>query len=116
MYKTRIKQWALDKKSKENEMRAIVRKSKQRTDLGKRTTFRIRGRPVGFEKIASYWERKGMSIDDVIAERTASVTPEAVDYFTPLPSPIMTPELLATPERVLISIQDYFRGSFDSRT
>lgn len=35
MYKTHIKQWGLDKKNKENEMTAIVRKNADRVSKGK---------------------------------------------------------------------------------
>ena len=39
MYKTHIKQWGLDKKNKEPEMRAIVYKYQQRADQGKNLQF-----------------------------------------------------------------------------
>lgn len=114
MYKTRIAEWGLDKKNKEPEMRAIVRKNKQCSSQGKRSSFRIRGRPVEFEDVLRYWERKGLSIGDVVAQRTQTLTPEAVLCLTPLSSPIATPEPLVTAERILTCLRDYFRGSFDS--
>ena len=114
MYKIRIKQWGLDKKSKENEMRAIVHKKKQLRDQGKRVEFHVRNRPVDYQDVVRYWERKGVSIDDVIAQRAESKTPEAVDYFTSPASPIMLPESMAIPERILISIRDYCKGSFEN--
>lgn len=116
MYKTRVKQWGLDKKSKENEMRAIVRKKKQLGDQGKRITFRVRNRSVDYKDVVRYWERKGVSIDDVIAQRAESKTPEAVDCFTSPASPIMMPESMVIPERILVSIRDYCKGSFENRT
>ena len=116
MYKTRITRWGLDKKNKEKEMRAIVRKEKQLDDQGKASTFRIRGRLVDYKDVIRYWERKGVRIEDVIAQRTGSMTPEAVKCFTAPPSPIAMPESIAVPERILVSIRDYFKGSFESGT
>ena len=116
MYKTHIKQWGLDKKNKDFEMRAVVRKNKQRADQGKGSIIRIRGQLRDFAEVVRYWNRRGISIDDIIARRTASPTPEAVECFTPVPSPILTPEVLAVPERMFRCIRDYFEGSFESGT
>ena len=114
MYKTHIKQWGLDKKNKEPEMRAIVRKHKQRADQGKASAIHVRGQIRTIKEAFHYWERKGVSIDEIIARRTASPTPEAVEFFTPVPSPILTPQVLAIPECMFRSIRDYIAGSFDS--
>ena len=116
MYKTRITQWGLDKNNKEHEMRAIVHKRKRLGDQGKASTFRVRGRQVDYKDVARYWERKGLRIEDVIAQRAESTTPEAVKCFTPLRSPITTPESIAIPERMLVIIRDYFKGSFERGT
>ena len=116
MYKTRIKQWGLDKKHKENEMRAIVRKTKALGSQGRSATFHVRGRPVDYKDVVNYFKRKDLRPEDVITQRTGSKTPEAVDYFITVPSPIMTPESIAIPERILVSIRDYFRGSFENGT
>ena len=116
MYKTRIKQWGLDKKHKENEMRAIVRKTKTLGSQGKSATFRVRGRPVDYKDVVSYFKRRNVRLEDVITQRTGSKTPEAVDCFITVPSPITTPESIAIPERILVTIRDYFRGSFENGT
>ena len=116
MYKTRIKQWGLDKKHKENEMRAIVHKTKTLGSQGRSATFRVRGRHVDYKDVISYFKRKNVRLEDVIAQRTGSKTPEAVDYLITVPSPIRTPESIAIPERILVSIRDYFRGSFENGT
>ena len=116
MYKTRIKQWGLDKNHKENEMRAIVRKTKTLGSKGRSATFRVRGRPVDYKNVVSYFKRKNVRLEDVITQTTRSKTPEAVDYFITVPSPITTPESIATPERILVSIRDYLRGSFENGT
>ena len=114
MYKIRIKQWGLDKKNKEPEMRAIVRKHKQREDQGKPSTIHVRGQIRTIVEAFRYWERKGVSIDEIIARRTASPTPEAVEFFTPVPSPILTPQVLTIPECMFRSTRDYIKGSFES--
>ena len=132
MYKVQIKKWGLDKKNnKENEMRAIARKNNQRLEQGKPSVHRIRRRQVDYADVVRYFYRKKISIDDVIARRTGSATPEAVECFTPVFStatpravesftpvlrPIMTPQVLAIPERIFASIWVYFRGSFESGT
>ena len=116
MYKTHIKQWGLDKKNKEFEMRGIVRKNKQRADEGKGSIVCVRGRLRTFAEMVRYWNRKGVSIDDIIARQTASPTPEAVEFFTPVPTPILAPQVLATPERMFRCIRDYCQGSFESGT
>ena len=114
MYKTHIKQWGLGKNNKDSEMRAIVRKNKQRIDRGKGSIIRIRGKAVDNAEVARYWKRKGVPMDEVIAQRTASATPEAVELFTPVPSRLTTPETFAVPERIFVKIRDYFTGSFES--
>ena len=97
-------------------MRAIVRKNKQRAEQGKRSNFRVRKRQLNFAEVARYWERKGVTIDEVIARSTASPTPEAIECFTPVSSPIMPPEALATPEYILRIIRGYIAASFESGT
>lgn len=122
MYKKRIQQWGVDKKKKEFEMRAIVRKYKQRKDQGRDSIIHIRRRGrnspevVSFTEVVRYWARKKKSIDDVIARQTSSPTPEAVELLTPVPSPIMTPQVLAIPECIFRCARDYFRSSFESGT
>ena len=116
MYKTHIQQWGLDKKIKESEMRAIVRKYKQRENQGKSSIIRIRDQVRDFRDFIRYCHRKGISIDDIVARQTSSPTPEAVALSTPVPSPIMTPQVLAIPECIFRCARDYFRSSFESGT
>ncbi|MCJ1371570.1 hypothetical protein MMC20_002788 [Loxospora ochrophaea] len=116
MYKKRIAKWGLDKRNKENEMRAIVRKYHRRAAKGKSSQIRVRGTAVEIQEIHRYWKRKGVSIDDVVARRTFSATPEAVQCFTPLKSPVTTPEPLARPEQMIVTICNYCDGSFDAGT
>ena len=116
MYKARIQKWGIDKKSKEKEMRAIARKQKQRRDGGKDSSFRVRGRSVDYETVVHYWQRKRMNIEDVIAQRSASATPEAIECLTPVPSPVTPAPMFAIPERVFGLVKDYYQGSFQSGT
>ncbi|KAK3178570.1 hypothetical protein OEA41_000707 [Lepraria neglecta] len=50
-YKRRIAQWHLDKKIKDDEMRIMLRKRKQRKRKGKKSIFTIRGRRVNPKKM-----------------------------------------------------------------
>ena len=113
MYKKRFQKWNARKYNEENEMKAIVRKTVERTGVGKASAFQIRGRVVDFEEAIRYWERKNRAIADVLTRREMSRTPEAVKCFTPLQSPLRAPEVLAIPERILVTLQDYILGSFD---
>ena len=114
MYKKRFKQWNARKYNEESEMKAIVRKTVERTAVGKASTFNVRGKVVDSEEAIRYWERKNKSIAEVLTRRPTSKTPEAVRCLTPLQSPLRTPEVLATPERILVTIQDYIRGCSDA--
>ena len=116
MYKSRIKQWGLGKNIRESEARAIIRKNKQRADQGKRSEIRVRNQLQNLAHVFRYLQRKGISIEDIYAQQTAPPTPEAVKLFTPISSPILTPQVLASPERMFHCIQDYVKGSFESGT
>ena len=116
MYKTHITKWGLDKKNKESEMRAIPRKNKQRAEQGKRSHFRVRKRDLDFAEVVRYWKRKGVTVDEVIARSMASPTPETVECFTVVSSPITPPDDLATPEYILRIIRGYIAASFESGT
>ncbi|KAL8904189.1 MAG: hypothetical protein Q9171_007138 [Xanthocarpia ochracea] len=113
-YKRRIKEWGLDKKNKENEMRAIVRKYAERKANDKYSEFQVRGQDVDYREMVRYYARKGISIDEVMARRKTSATPEAVKCFTPVQSPIATPPVFAIPESIFTAVRDYVNGSFDS--
>jgi hypothetical protein len=116
MYKSRITQWGLDKKYKEDEMRAIVHKNKQRADLGKESVFSIRGRAVEHRELERYFKRKHLTIDDVLSQRQKRTTPEPVQCRTPSPRTIASPDVFAIPERIFRNIHDYYWGSFENET
>ena len=116
MYKTHIQEWGLDKKIKDVEMRAVVRKSKQRAEQGKSSIIHVRGQRRGLEEFIRHRDRKRLSIDDIIARHTSSPTPDTVELFTPVPSRIPTPQVLEVPERMFRCLRDYISGSFESGT
>lgn len=116
MYKARVTKWGLDKNGKEKEMRALVRKDKGRRDLGKSSSFYVRGKVVQHKDVLRYWARKRTTIEDVIARRRSSATPEAVRCVTPVPSPVTPPRVFAIPERIFLCVKAYYQGSFESGT
>ena len=96
MYKSRFTQWGLRKNAK--------RKSEgdQQSARQKRPIDRSRHLPA---------DDRGSLIPIVSSE-----TPWTIKASTPLSRPLMTPPMLAIPERILGVIWDYFRGSFEART
>ncbi|KAG6988550.1 hypothetical protein G7Y79_00071g097210 [Physcia stellaris] len=114
VYKKHIKKWGIDKKNKKFEMRAMARKYSEREQKGKKSHFTVRGRAVDLAEILRYCQRRDESIDDLLAQRAASKTPEAVKCYTPLGSPIRTPEVLALPEQIFITVRDYHKGCFEA--
>ena len=107
MYKSRIKCWGLEKKFKENEMRAIVQENHQWVAKGKVSDIHIRGKRVDFGKVVRYWKRKNLSIDQVVDQREMSKISEGLRCMTPLPFPIQSPKLLVIPERMFILVRRY---------
>ena len=65
-------------------MKAIARKNAKRLSEGKTSAFHVRGRAVDFEEVVRYWERKGISIEEIAAQRSASATPTDVKCLTPV--------------------------------
>lgn len=114
VYKTHIAKWGLDKNNKDCDMRAIAHKYSQRVQKGKASHFLVRRQAVDFAEVVRYWHRRNKSINDIVAERAASKTPEAVKCYTPLLSPVQTPEALALPEQLFKTLQDYHNGCFEA--
>jgi hypothetical protein len=116
MYKDHITKWGLDKRNKEHEIMAIVRKKRERDAVGKPSEFRIRGRIVSIEDLHRYLKRKGMSVEDAVAWRAA--TPPSLRCLTPeaVPSSPANPEIFEARRRILVSIRSYVLGSFESNT
>jgi Clr5 domain len=84
MYKDRIKKWRLDKKNKECDMLAILRKKTEREAVGKSSSFRVRGQPVAIEDVYHYFQRKKNMRDQ---EACNAPTPSDVSCRTPSPAP-----------------------------
>lgn len=116
MYKNKITQWGLDKNNKENEIRAIVRKTTERAAVGKKSVARIRGRVLDPEEIQRYLKRKSHSME--FAQEHSASTPPGLECFTPseIPGSPSTPEVFTVQEHIFILIRDYITGSFQSGT
>ena len=115
-YKNRLKKWGADKKAKEHEMVAVLRKKTERMGAGKTSAFTLHGRPVDLAKVDQYLRRKGISVRDVLcAENARPGTPLGLRCFTPEPlgSSVVTPESLRVPERIYASIKDMHRAYFE---
>lgn len=116
MYKNKITQWGLDKNNKENEIRAIVRKTTQRAAVGKKSVARIRGRVLDPEEIQRYLKRKSHSMEFALVQSAS--TPPGLECFTPseIPASPRTPQVFSVPEHIFIMMRDYITGSFQSGT
>jgi hypothetical protein len=116
MYKNRITKWKLDKRNKEREVMAVVRKKTERDAVGKASEFHIRGRVVSIDDVHRYLKRKGISIEDATALRAA--TPPDLCCCTPngFPQSPANPEVFDTPRRIFVSIRSYVLGSVESKT
>jgi hypothetical protein len=86
MFKDRIKTWGLERKNKERDMTAILRKKTQREAVGKKSSFRVRGRVVVIENVLQYFKRK-KEIPKI--GPSAASTPPDISCRTP--SPVHTP-------------------------
>lgn len=116
MYRKRIRQWGLAKRNREPEMRAVVRETIEREQLGEISQFRIRGKPIRYTEVKQYFRRRGEFDEHAIAQRCRSPTPESLECYTPLLSPVKTPQRLAVHDSTFIAIRDYCIGSFESKT
>ena len=115
MYKDRFRKWRIDKNIKGEEMKAIIRKQTQRSRVGKKSAFRIRNSRVPESKIIRCRKSKGLS-SEIQALQLRAPTPAELICYTPLASPLSTPRVLETPERIAKLVQQYVHGSFESRT
>ncbi|KAN0092365.1 hypothetical protein V8E51_018212 [Hyaloscypha variabilis] len=96
MYKARIKKWNLDKKTKEAEAWALLRKKLQREAVGKESAFRVRGKTVTIDDVLRYFKRKGILDPETQTRAAGPPTPPAIECWTPVPSP--NPELASVLE------------------
>lgn len=114
IYKTHITKWGIEKRLKEIDARTIICHYHDRMELGKSSALQVRGRDRDYFSAIRHLERKHVPIADVLAQRGTFKKSDAVRCFTPLPSPINIPEMLATQERVIFMLRDYHNSSFES--
>ncbi|KAL6406104.1 hypothetical protein AUP68_10667 [Ilyonectria robusta] len=58
MYKYRLRKWGLDKKLREKEVVQMFLLKQQRDAAGKQSVFLVRGRPVDWEQVERYLQRR----------------------------------------------------------
>ena len=85
MYKRRIKQWALDKKLKKDEVLAMLRKKVQRDTVGKASDFMLRGRHVDWQNVERYLRRHKIDPQSLSESLDVPSTPKALRCDTPPP-------------------------------
>ncbi|KAG8533607.1 uncharacterized protein KY384_001347 [Bacidia gigantensis] len=115
MYKDRRRKWAMDKNIKKHEMECIIRKQTARAAVGKRSVFYLRNTKVPEGKIARARKAFGNLSAEGFSNSKLS-TPPGLTCTTPVISPLSTPAIIETPERILKAIETYIHGSFDART
>jgi len=75
-YKSKLKEWGLEKNIKENDMRAIVRKDLKRKaeDPFRATIFRLRKRLIPTEKIERYKRDHGLVEGTIMSDGGAPIS------------------------------------------
>jgi hypothetical protein len=117
MYKNHVSKWGLDKKNKSEEMRAILRKKTERSQLGKKSSFTLRGRPVDMVDVERYIKRNHITERDVMPNGThRPITPVVLRCFTPkaVPRSPRSPIVYEMPEQIFDSIKIYLTGSIQA--
>lgn len=112
MYKMRIKQWGFQKKKIQHKIRAIARKNKLGVTHKKRSLTNPDDSNHGYEVVIRHEKRRRMA-NDVVARSTALTKVDVVEYFKPITSPIIMPQLLGIAESIFCSLWDYYEGSFE---
>lgn len=117
MYKTRIKQWGLNKRNQQHEIRAVAhqRKGRQPVVQGKRFTICRPGRQVGVRDVIHAKKCRQVVVNEIDIPQPVSASSETrSECFTAVPTLLMTPGLLGISERIFNTIRDYYRGCFES--
>ena len=106
MYKNRITKWGFDKKNKEDEMKAIVKKIFFRAAIGKKSMFKLIGRMVAL--VERYIKKKSLSPAEIVMQASSRSespvsTPNGLECITPLnvPASPQAPEIFQVPEHSL---------------
>ena len=113
MYKARIREWKMEKKTKGTEMEVIIRKQAERSRVGKRSAFSVRNKVVPPGKIERYRKNKKIGTHTK-ALKLRSNTPPGLACWTPPASPLTTPREFAVPERLAKLTQEWIDGSLGS--
>ena len=117
MYKNHINKWGLDKKNKSSEMKAILRKRTERAQVGKKSCFTLRGRPVVMVDVNRYLKRNHITVRDVLPTGThRPITPAELRCFTPkaVPRSPRNPIVYEVPQQIFDSIKIYLTGSIQA--
>jgi hypothetical protein len=102
---------------KSEEMKAILRKKTERSHLGKKSCFILRGRPVDMVDVERYLKRNRITIRDVIPSGTRRpITPADLRCYTPkaVPRSLRSPIVYEMPQQIFDSIKLYLNGSISS--
>ncbi|KAL2073220.1 hypothetical protein VTL71DRAFT_10544 [Oculimacula yallundae] len=83
MYKYHFQIWKLDKKFKERDAVAMLRKKTQRDAVGKQTAFKVRGKALNMKDLARYLERRK---ETPIGYGSRASTPSDIECQTPPPT------------------------------
>lgn len=113
MYKDRFRLWGLRKNIKKDHVVAMLRKSNQRQQHGKRTLFKIHGKIYSLQTLDTYWKRQIELFKKEFAEDSPP-TPSDLSCMTPPPVPIDIPDDLSHQHRLLRNVRDYCLGKFDA--
>lgn len=119
MYKTRIKQWGLNKRHQHMVITAVTNQSKIRHRVARErhSTPCPHGRVVTVGDVVQCRWCRQVVIDDIdIAQPASAPTKTMLECFTAVSTLSTTSGLLSIPERIFSTIRDYYRGSFASGT
>ena len=114
MYKERIRRWGIEKNIKPKEMKAIIHKQAERLRTGKKSVFYLRNNQVPEHKIERYQRCMTMGPWQQASSSRPKTPPELACY-TPLATPLSTPQALELPERIAKVVQNYVYGSFEKK-
>ncbi|KAI1377121.1 hypothetical protein F4677DRAFT_454233 [Hypoxylon crocopeplum] len=106
MYKSRFDKWGFSKNNSKRDVVAMLQVQRQRSAVGKRTTFHRNGKEVAIE---AYLKRKGISQYDLVEPGLAENLPENLRCLTPPPeSPkaLHSPGTLSLQELILQCARD----------
>ncbi|KAF1996453.1 hypothetical protein P154DRAFT_566051 [Amniculicola lignicola CBS 123094] len=90
-YKTHFKAWNIRKNVKKEEALFVMSKKNTRDAIGRKSEFRLRGKPVSVDNVVRYLQRKGIPDPRTAATIERVRTPPSFSVRTPSPSPPASP-------------------------